>query len=68
MFPSSSQKISEADKKFLVAGFEASDAFFNGVVRRFTENEELWMKGPWLQMDYPSGQTQGEKLFSKFRD
>ena len=35
------------------SGFEASDAFFNGVVQRFTEEEERWMKGRRLQTGLP---------------
>jgi DEAD/DEAH box helicase domain-containing protein len=55
-------------KNFLIVGFEASDAFFSGVIRRFTENEERWLKGPWLQLGLPfrSG-IKGQKFFEHFR-
>ena len=68
MFPSLlSEDIRSGLKNFLVAGFEASDAFFNGVVRRFTENEELWMKGPWLQIGLPFRPgTGGKNYFQNF--
>ena len=64
MFPSLlSEDIRSGLKNFLVAGFEASDAFFNGVVQRFTENEELWMKGPWLQIGLPFRPGTGGKNY-----
>ena len=40
-------------KEFLTLGFEPSDAFFKGVVQRFADNEELWWKGPWVQVGLP---------------
>lgn len=40
-------------KEFLTLGFEPSDAFFKGVVQRFADNEELWSKGPWVQVGLP---------------
>ncbi len=60
-------EIRKALKTFLIVGFEASDVFFSGVVKRFAEeNEERWMKGPWLQMGLPF--RSGEKGVDYFAD
>jgi len=41
-------------KNFLIAGFEPSDPLFAGIMKRFTENESRWMKGPYIQLGCPS--------------
>jgi DEAD/DEAH box helicase domain-containing protein len=40
-------------KNFLIAGFEPSDPLFAGVMKRFTEHESRWMKGPYIQLGLP---------------
>lgn len=54
-------------REFLTLGFEPSDAFFKGVVQRFADNEELWWKGPWVQVGLPfrTGE-QGKGYFANF--
>ncbi|MEI6415173.1 MAG: DEAD/DEAH box helicase, partial [Pseudomonadota bacterium] len=54
-------------KHFLITGFEPSDPLFAGIMRRFTENEALWMKGPYLQIGLPFRiGTQGRRFFDHF--
>jgi DEAD/DEAH box helicase domain-containing protein len=54
-------------KEFLTLGFEPSDAFFQGVVQRFADNEELWWKGPWVQVGLPFRPgEQGKDYFAQF--
>jgi DEAD/DEAH box helicase domain-containing protein len=54
-------------KDFLTTGFEASDPFFAGVVKRFAEQEELWWKGPWVQVGLPFRPgRRGKKFFWDF--
>jgi DEAD/DEAH box helicase domain-containing protein len=54
-------------KHFLTTGFEPSDPLFSGVMRRFTEDEARWMKGPYLQIGLPfrTG-TAGKTFFRGF--
>ena len=40
-------------KQFLVSGFEPADAFVHGLMRRFTEDEKAWLKGPYVQLGLP---------------
>lgn len=40
-------------KQFLVSGFEPADAFMHGLMRRFTDDESAWLKGPYVQMGLP---------------
>ena len=40
-------------KQFLVSGFEPADAFMHGLMRRFTEDEKAWLKGPYVQLGLP---------------
>jgi len=40
-------------KQFLITGFEPSDPLFGGIMRRFTEDEARWLKGPYLQVGLP---------------
>lgn len=55
-------------KHFLTTGFEPSDRLFAGVMRRFTEDESRWMKGPYLQVGLPFRVgTQGKGFFSGFQ-
>ena len=54
-------------KHFLTTGFEPSDPLFAGVMRRFTEDESRWLKGPYIQVGLPfrTG-TQGTAFFDTF--
>ena len=45
--------IQQGIKQFLITGFEPTDGFFHGVIRRFVDNEAAWMKGPYLQIGLP---------------
>jgi DEAD/DEAH box helicase domain-containing protein len=40
-------------KQFLVSSFEPADAFMHGLMSRFAEDEEAWLKGPYVQMGLP---------------
>ena len=54
-------------KQFLVSGFEPADAFLHGLMSRFAENEEAWLKGPYVQMGLPFALgTAGRAFFSTF--
>ena len=51
-------------KQFLVAGFEPADAFMHGLMGRFVEEEEAWLKGPYVQLGLPFVQgSAGRKFF-----
>jgi DEAD/DEAH box helicase domain-containing protein len=54
-------------KNFLIAGFEPSDPLFAGIMKRFTEHESRWMKGPYIQLGLPfrTG-TKGKNFFATF--
>ncbi len=59
--------VQEGLKQFLVTGFEPSDAFFHGVMRRFVDNEPAWMKGPFLQVGLPFRPgPAGKRFFDNF--
>ncbi len=55
-------------KQFLRTGFEPTDPLFAGVMRRFTDNESRWMKGPYVQIGLPfrTG-THGRGFFAGFQ-
>ena len=40
-------------KQFLVSSYEPADAFMHGLMRRFTDDEAAWLKGPYVQMGLP---------------
>lgn len=40
-------------KQFLTSSYEPADAFMHGLMKRFTENEAAWLKGPYVQMGLP---------------
>jgi DEAD/DEAH box helicase domain-containing protein len=55
-------------KQFLVSAFEPADAFLHGLMSRFAENEEAWLKGPYVQMGLPFALgTAGRAFFSTFK-
>ncbi len=59
--------IQEGLKQFLITGFEPSDDFFHGLMRRFVEKESAWMKGPFLQVGLPfRGGAAGTRFFDGF--
>jgi hypothetical protein len=47
------REIQNGLKHFLTAGFEPSDPLFAGIMQRFSEDESLWMKGPYIQIGLP---------------
>lgn len=54
-------------KQFLVSGFEPADAFMHGLMSRFTEDEEAWLKGPYVQMGLPFAVgSSGRTFFNTF--
>lgn len=52
-------------KQFLVSGFEPADAFMHGLMRRFTEDEDAWLKGPYVQMGLPFAVGSAGRSFFK---
>ncbi len=40
-------------KQFLISAFEPADAFTHGLMSRFVEDEEGWLKGPYVQVGLP---------------
>jgi DEAD/DEAH box helicase domain-containing protein len=50
-------------KNFLAFGFEPSDPFFSGIMKRFTEDESRWMKGPYVQLGLPFRSGPHKKKF-----
>lgn len=55
-------------KQFLVSGFEPADAFMHGLMSRFTEDEEAWLKGPFVQMGLPFAVGSAGRTFFKSFD
>jgi DEAD/DEAH box helicase domain-containing protein len=54
-------------KQFLVSAFEPADAFSHGLMTRFVEEEDAWLKGPYVQVGLPfSVGRSGRKFFSEF--
>jgi DEAD/DEAH box helicase domain-containing protein len=60
--------IQQGLRQFLLQGFEASDDFFHGLMRRFVEDQPGWMKGPYLQIGLPFrvGHS-GREFFADFQ-
>lgn len=54
-------------KQFLVSAFESADAFNHGLMSRFVEDEQAWLKGPYVQVGLPfvAGKS-GKTFFSTF--
>src|SRR5690348_18244419 len=60
-------ELTEAVRRFLVAAYEPSDAFFAGVVQRFVEATDAVGKGPYLQVGLPFRVgSAGTHFFSSF--
>jgi DEAD/DEAH box helicase domain-containing protein len=54
-------------KQFLVSAFEPADAFTHGLMSRFVEDEEAWLKGPFVQVGLPfSVGNAGRRFFPAF--
>lgn len=54
-------------KQFLVAAYEPADPFMHGLMSRFVQEEEAWLKGPYVQVGLPFVPgTAGKKFFSAF--
>jgi len=68
MLPSLLAKdIQEGLRQFLITGFEASDDFMHGLMRRFVDDQSGWLKGPYLQVGLPfTPGKSGRKFFSGF--
>lgn len=61
-------EIRESTRRFLVTGFEPSDAFFSGVVQRYVDGPDGVGKGPYLQIGLPfRGGTAGRDFFTGFQ-
>ena len=61
-------EIRESTRRFLVTGFEPSDAFFGGVVQRYVDGPGGVGKGPYLQIGLPfQGGKAGRDFFTGFQ-
>ena len=60
--------IQQGLQQFLITGFEPSDDFMHGLMRRFVDEKSGWLKGPYLQVGLPfaTGQA-GRQFFSGFK-
>ena len=59
--------IQQGLQQFLITGFEPSDDFMHGLMRRFVEDQSGWLKGPYLQVGLPfMPGGAGRKFFSGF--
>jgi DEAD/DEAH box helicase domain-containing protein len=59
--------IQQGLKQFLITGFEPSDDFMHGLMRRFVEDQSGWLKGPYLQVGLPfTPGKAGRQFFSGF--
>ncbi|KXU87114.1 DEAD/DEAH box helicase [Caballeronia megalochromosomata] len=50
-------------KQFLVSAFEPADAFTHGLMSRFVEDEEAWLKGPFVQVGLPFSVGKADRRF-----
>ncbi len=59
--------IEQGLKQFLITGFEPSDDFLHGLMRRFVQDQSAWLKGPYLQVGLPfTAGKAGRNFFSTF--
>jgi DEAD/DEAH box helicase domain-containing protein len=59
--------IQQGLQQFLITGFEPSDDFMHGLMRRFVDDQSSWLKGPYLQVGLPfTPGKAGRKFFSGF--
>lgn len=59
--------IEQGLKQFLITGFEPSDDFLHGLMRRFVQDQSAWLKGPYLQVGLPFTQGKaGRNFFNTF--
>ena len=59
--------IEQGLKQFLITGFEPSDDFLHGLMRRFVQDQAGWLKGPYLQVGLPFTHGKaGSNFFSTF--
>lgn len=59
--------IQQGLQQFLVTGFEPSDDFLHGLMRRFVDEQSGWLKGPYLQLGLPfTAGHSGRKFFNSF--
>lgn len=55
-------------KQFLISAFEPADSFTHGLMTRFVEDEEAWLKGPYVQVGLPfSVGSAGQNFFPSFQ-
>lgn len=55
-------------KQYLTSAFEPADAFMHGLMSRFVEDEETWLKGPYVQLGLPFSMGKaGRNFFSGFQ-
>ncbi|MDP1998122.1 MAG: DEAD/DEAH box helicase, partial [Rhodoferax sp.] len=59
--------IQQGLQQFLITGFEPSDDFMHGLMRRFVKDQAGWLKGPYLQVGLPftTGKA-GRQFFNGF--
>ena len=62
------REIQNGIRHFLANQYEPSDALFSGIIKRFTDDESRWLKGPYVQIGLPfrTG-TQGKNFFGAFQ-
>ena len=54
-------------KQFLVSAYEPADAFSHGLMGRFVNDEESWLKGPYVQVGLPFSEGRaGRSFFQSF--
>ena len=55
-------------KQFLISAFEPADAFNHGLMSRFVQDEEAWLKGPYVQVGLPFSEGKaGRHFFQSFQ-
>jgi DEAD/DEAH box helicase domain-containing protein len=60
--------VQQGIKQFLITGFEPSDDFLHGLMRRFVADETAWLKGPYLQVHLPfTAGAKGKSFFAGFQ-
>ncbi|WP_175770185.1 DEAD/DEAH box helicase [Burkholderia anthina] len=54
-------------KQFLISAYEPADSFTHGLMSRFVESEDNWLRGPYVQIGLPfSTGTAGHRFFTTF--
>ena len=64
MLPSPlTRDIQQGLQQFLITGFEPSNDFMHGLMRRFVDDQSRWLKGSYLQVGLPFTPSKAGRKF-----